>query len=356
MRNLQNLNHEISRLQQHWDLLSDKLTALEKQRILETRAEEKFRLQSLINEIRTERDRIDTELTTLQDQLAKTDSDTKGNAGQNDDPVLQELIDCDVAAAFTAGLLRSGPIPIRNTASGSFDTPNPYSDWGRIVDPKRVFDRERELGQILARLGNGMNVSLVGKSQVGKSSLLTLIRHQASRSLKIPAERIVYLDMQLISGDADFFGCLTELLKCPETPAYQIARALRGDRWIVCLDEIEKMKYAGFTSEVRAQLRGLCDGNNAPLTLVVASRTPLDQLFPDSPLETSPLASVCEEIRLGNFSPETTERFLRQRVEDTGWRWTDQQIRDLIDQTEGHPGQLQQHAFQVFANRTERQG
>ena len=85
VRNSLRLSREICHLQKQWGLLSDKLTGLEEQRILETRAEEKLRLQSLINETRTERDQIDTELTTLQDQLVKPYSDTKEDTGRNDD-------------------------------------------------------------------------------------------------------------------------------------------------------------------------------------------------------------------------------------------------------------------------------
>ncbi len=36
----------------------------------------------------------------------------------------------------------------------------------------------------------------------------------------------------------------------------------------------------GFTRRVRSHLRGLADGDDAPLALVIASRTPLAQLFP----------------------------------------------------------------------------
>ncbi len=48
----------MAELQQLWDLLSQKLAALEQQKILETRVEEKLRLQQLIAETSAERDRI----------------------------------------------------------------------------------------------------------------------------------------------------------------------------------------------------------------------------------------------------------------------------------------------------------
>ena len=57
-RNRQSLSREINRLEQQWDLLSRKLAELKKQRILETRAEEKFRLQHLIDETQTEYEQV----------------------------------------------------------------------------------------------------------------------------------------------------------------------------------------------------------------------------------------------------------------------------------------------------------
>ena len=71
-QNRQNLASEISDLQKQWELLNEKLNVLQKQRILETRSEEKFRLKHLIEETQTERDEIDRKLELLQDRLVKT--------------------------------------------------------------------------------------------------------------------------------------------------------------------------------------------------------------------------------------------------------------------------------------------
>lgn len=85
VRSQQRLIKEIHRLQQQWDRLSEKLTALEGQRILETRVEEKFRLKSSIDETRTTRDEIEHQLEVLQDWLAEANRDVKGKASQDDD-------------------------------------------------------------------------------------------------------------------------------------------------------------------------------------------------------------------------------------------------------------------------------
>ena len=56
----------MAELQPLWDLLSQKLAALEQQRILETRVEEKLRLQHLIAETSAERDWIEQQMRRLQ--------------------------------------------------------------------------------------------------------------------------------------------------------------------------------------------------------------------------------------------------------------------------------------------------
>ena len=89
-RNRQNLTREISRLQQQWELINDKLDRLENQRIRETRADEKFRLEHSIEEIQTERDQIYQRLEVLQSRLAKTNSEAKGSTGRNDDHCYSE--------------------------------------------------------------------------------------------------------------------------------------------------------------------------------------------------------------------------------------------------------------------------
>jgi len=68
--NEQRLRHEITKLQQQWDLLNEKLSGLEQDKILETRSEERFRLEHRIKKIEAERQRIEQQLHKLETQLA----------------------------------------------------------------------------------------------------------------------------------------------------------------------------------------------------------------------------------------------------------------------------------------------
>jgi hypothetical protein len=132
----------------------------------------------------------------------------------------------------------------------------------------------------------------------------------------------------------------------------RIERALGDRRIVLCLDELEKLSYSGFTGEVRSQLRGLADGNDAPLTLILASRISIGELFPKDPIETSPLASIVSEVRLGPFSEDVGRRFLQQRLEShRQQRFSAEEEGRLLSESVGHPGRLQALAFASYAER-----
>ena len=77
MSGRQALIQDISEQKELRDLLSEKLSVLRKERILETRVEEKFRLQYKINEAQAELDLVDRQLEVLQARLAETTGDTR---------------------------------------------------------------------------------------------------------------------------------------------------------------------------------------------------------------------------------------------------------------------------------------
>lgn len=82
------------------------------------------------------------------------------------------------------------------------------------------------------------SVSLVGDSQTGKSLLLWHVAQQAQSTLG-PDHEAVYLDMQLM-------------------------RKLRGRKVVLCLDEMEKMTWRGFSHDLRSELRGIAE-HTSPL-------------------------------------------------------------------------------------------
>jgi hypothetical protein len=157
--------------------------------------------------------------------------------------------------------------------------------------------------------------------------------------------------MQPIRNENEFFEALCDEIRIPTCRGFALVRALRNRRYILCLDEIEKMsKKDQFSRDVREELRGLAGNPNAPLCLVIASRSPLDRLFPDSysPTEPSPLANICANIDVKPFPPESAREFLLHRLYGTEINFTEFQISDLIDKTSGHPGKLQDEAATLY--------
>jgi hypothetical protein len=227
------------------------------------------------------------------------------------------------------------------------DTPNPFGTTGRITDPDRFFGREELLRQIFEELDKGVNLSLVGKSQVGKSSLLSMVCALGSERTDLPPEAFAYLSLEWVDDEDDFY----EALSVKTCRGYKLTRALRGKRHILCLDEMEKMTWDGFTVRVRSQLRGLADGPAAPLRLVIASRSPLAHLFPDSPELDSPLAGICHQLDVGPFPPDAARAFLIHRLQGTGVTFTESEITTLITQTSGHPANLQRASAELYRSK-----
>jgi hypothetical protein len=246
------------------------------------------------------------------------------------------------------------------TSESVYDIPmitsNPFNDIGCIQNPDRFFDREQILNELLNGLSQGYNYSLIGDTKIGKSSILWRICHHiGSQELKMEPDNFIYLDMQCIHNTNDFFTALCSELNFDQTyRGFELKRRLRGQRYILCVDEIEKMTNTNnFSGDEQTELRGLSDGTNAPFSLVIASRTPLYQLFPDSPERTSPLYNICSPIRLKGFSHDIAIKFINHRLQGTDITFTEDQINELINKSQGNPFSLQNHAANLYNERNQ---
>ena len=234
--------------------------------------------------------------------------------------------------------------------------PNPFTPLtGRVDDPDRFFDRQRERQRIFELLNSRSNIALIGKRAIGKSSLLHAIARAADPKLQLPRQP-VYLNLQRVRNEADFYAYLCDEIGIP-TPksfGYEIVRTLKQRRLLLLIDEVEKMTGDGFTYHIRDQLRSLAEGRNAPLRLILAARTPLNRLFDDTdPTRTSPLANVCMEVRLEPW-PETIARdFIAARLAPTSVRFSETEIHQIVQASQGNPQQLMQSCHQAYADRRE---
>jgi type II secretory pathway predicted ATPase ExeA len=191
----------------------------------------------------------------------------------------------------------------------------------------------------------------VGESQIGKSSILRYLCQRGKHEWGGKTSQFVYMDLQLINHDEDFYLALCHELKI-DLPCsmFQLARQLnrRGHKYILCLDEIEVLGGEKFSFDVRTNLRGLADGNDTPLILVTVSRSPLSILFPDLPHRASPLADFCHQRNVLPFTESETIDFIHHRLQPTGVKFSDDRIAEIYQQTNGRPAKLQQAAKDLF--------
>jgi len=239
---------------------------------------------------------------------------------------------------------------------------NPFLPLTGIVDdPELFFDRQPETREIFALLNSGSSVALIGERAIGKSSLLKAICREAPTQLHSPRQPI-YLNLQQLENEDEFYTALCEEVGIPKCRGYPLKRELKQQRLLLAIDEVEKMTWDGFTREVRAQLRGLAEGTNAPLRLILAARDPLDSLFQDSqnPGMTSPLAGICHQVNLGSWDEATIRAFINSRLQfprlkplPQPVRFTEEEILHLIAASGGHPQKLMKLCYEIYQRQRE---
>ena len=154
--------------------------------------------------------------------------------------------------------------------------------------------------------------------------------------------------MQTLHNEDDYYEALCEKAGIdPVKGGRKLERALRGRRLLLLLDEIEKMTWDGFSHNLRAELRGLAEGEHAPFKLALVARSPLDRLFPDSELNTSPLAGICQQINVKPWNNATARTFIQQRLSGTPVRFSDDEIKHLVLSSNGLPLRLMHLALAV---------
>ena len=244
---------------------------------------------------------------------------------------------------------------------------NPFSHWktGVLDDPALFFDRETEMQDIFERINSPSNVALIGECAIGKSSLLKAIERtvkarivKARTANEPPPRRPIYLDLQRVQDEADFYYYLCDEIGIspPESFGYLMARQLQEHYLLLLIDEVEKMTGNGFTPHIRDQLRSLASGRDAPLRLILAARTPLDTLFDDTALNsTSPLANVCTEVRLGPWREPIARAFIETYLHPTPIRFSPAAIDRLLQESQGHPQKLMQGCYSLYAQCLEAQ-
>ena len=234
---------------------------------------------------------------------------------------------------------------------------NPFQPLNGCVDESHLFfGRTQEIKEIFETLNSGSSVAIIGERQIGKSSLLIEISRQAQTQLFQPRKPF-YLNLQDIHDEDDFYQSLCDHVGIEFCKGYRFSRNLQNHRLLLILDEVEKMTWDGFTNNIRGQLRGLAEGMNAPLRLIVGACTSLDQLFPDSQdiWMTSPFTGICIEYKLNRWDEQTICNFIKSRLNSPLLKpeyktitFTEDEIIELINNSQGHPQKLMALSYQTF--------
>lgn len=237
-------------------------------------------------------------------------------------------------------------LPTPATPEPSFPS-HPFSPLsGCIENPQYLFGREREIRRIFELLNSGSSVALIGEEAIGKSSILQAVRYQAATQLN-PSRQPIYLDLGHVFNEEDFYLAFCDQVGIPEQKGYRLSRTLRNYRLLLILDNVEKMAWDGFTNQVRSQLRALATDGNPPLRLVVAARTPLNKLFPDSGM-VSPFENICQEETIKRWDEQAGYDFIASRLEPTSIQFSEAEITELIQKSRGHPQQLMRLCYELF--------
>ncbi|WP_445634655.1 AAA+ ATPase domain-containing protein [Nostoc sp. DSM 114161] len=232
---------------------------------------------------------------------------------------------------------------------------NPFIPFtGRVEEKYLFFDRKREISRIFEVLNSGSSVVLIGEEGIGKSSLLWMISQEAENRLNVKRQPI-FLDLNLLHNESEFYSDLCHEIGIPESQDYQLTRNLRNRKILLAIDNLGKLNREGFTRKIRDYLRGLAEGSNSPLKLILAATEPLNNLFKDSQeqSDTSPLAGICQEEHIHPWDETTMRAFITSRLANTSVSFTEEEIIQLIQQSGGHPRKLMQSCYQTYSRYVE---
>jgi hypothetical protein len=247
------------------------------------------------------------------------------------------------------------PIQTPNVNLPDTDNQNPFIPTiGRVKNAENFFGRERESKQIFELLNNYSSVAIIGEPAIGKSSLLYAVCQKSENLLQLPRQT-VFLDMNLIHNQEDFYFAICEKIGIPDSKGYRFTRNLENKKILLFLDNVGKLNAEGFTKDVRDHLRGLAEGENACLKLVVAANEPLKTLFNDSQSNgnTSPLEDICQQIDILPWNETIIRNFITKRLKPTTIDFTEADIQQLIQESGGHPQKLTQLCYNLYKKYSE---
>lgn len=223
---------------------------------------------------------------------------------------------------------------------------DPFFTGGRIYDPKLFFGRERLVREIRSELTKRSSVSLIGESQMGKSSLLYYL--YATHADWLPGVPVEYIDLQGVLDESDFCETVLNRLGAEGDTLKQLKKALESRTVVLLLDEVERIAEVDFNPRLHDLLRSLTQ-EQGRLTLCLATQRPLEEVFPArTPGGVSPFHNIFTRKSIGSFTEAEARAFLGVRLANTGVTFTPRETERLLAESAGHPAKLQALAKALF--------
>ncbi|MGD1900420.1 MAG: hypothetical protein ACFB16_26200 [Phormidesmis sp.] len=308
-------------------------------------AEQKITLQDIENNLK----QVSQEVLQVPEQFEQVlDKLETIKTDERPDLILGMMRDVHALAVGT----QKGSVEQTESVSFAINDENPYVPVnGRIDSPDQFFGQEQTLRRIFETLNSGSSVALIGDREMGKSSLLKAVEASAKDFLTVFREPI-YFDLRHVENEDDFYYALCDKAGIPECKGYRLKRALASKRLLLLLDEIEKMTWDGFTNHVRGQLRGLAEGSEAPLRLVVAASQSLDRLFPDGAEANmvSPLSGICQEETVSIWNEDIIRDFVADRLQTTSIQFDEADLIRIVKNSRGRPRDVVMLCNQHYAS------
>jgi hypothetical protein len=235
--------------------------------------------------------------------------------------------------------------PTVTSHAGQEAITSPFYTGGRINDPSLFFGRQRIVREICSELRKGCNVSIVGESQIGKSSLLYYL-YQTRADWQAEGT-IEFIDLQCVLDEADF--CETVLNRLGESgdTLRALKRVLSGRKLILLLDEVERLAEQDFNPRLHDLLRSLAQERHFAMCL--STRQPLIDVFPArTPGGVSPFHNIFTIKTLGPFSESEARGLIQACLANSGVSFSEREIQRLLAESHYHPARLQAGAKALF--------
>ncbi len=231
--------------------------------------------------------------------------------------------------------------------------PNPFVWRTGVKNAQDFFDREGEERTLRAYMRLRQNCQVVGPRRIGKTSLLLHVERSAAAWEQ--SALVAYMDLQdprcyTLSG---WLALASRECKWP-TPAATLAEfadrveaALAGGlRPVLCLDEFEELtvRRDEFTRDFFLTLR-FCGQKG--MSIVTASRRPLNELTDHDDKLVSPFYNAFPLLRLGPFDESGERDFVNLRRPGVP-AFNPDEKEAILKLAKGHPLALQVACFHVL--------